>query len=344
MGYVLHYNDDALANTVFINPEWISKGLYRILRAENYRPEAAGHFSKNDIHTIWKEKEYSLSERNLLLSLLLKDRFEVCYKVENSDDYLVPVLISDDRKAPPAPPSGKPYTVRFKFPFMPFGFFSRLTVRLFDKILNDYVWLTGVWLNTGTDCTARLEHFKDIKTGDEVFEISLYGEKQKRITLLTAVREEIFHIRKLLFPNLTVEELIPCSCDTCVSSGKPYFHYRSDLDTMLARNQYQSQCKNSGELIHIATLLDSIINTEELQKQMKAMAKEGMHFENHNHFENINNSEIHAMSGSDLNDQSNKTIAPKEKKSSKILWWILGIAGSIIAGIASSLVISKYFA
>lgn len=276
LGYALHYLDPSLINTIFIDPEWITIGLYEILREENYKPEMKGRFSQNDIQSIWKEKDYKVTDRNHLLNLLLKDRFEVCYKVEGSDNYLVPILINNEQKEPSKPES-KPYTLRFKFPFMPFGFFSRLIVRLFDKIWDDYVWLTGVWLKDENKCMAKLEHFeKIIETGEEVFEISIYGEKKERKELLSEIRSEILHIRKQLFPNLIIEEQVPCFCEKCSTLKTPYFHSRNDLERMAERSQYLSQCKNSGELISTAQLLDSIIDTDELKRQYKEMGKEGI--------------------------------------------------------------------
>jgi internalin A len=46
LGYALHYEDPALANTIFIDPQWITTGLYEILKEENYKPESKGGFQK----------------------------------------------------------------------------------------------------------------------------------------------------------------------------------------------------------------------------------------------------------------------------------------------------------
>ena len=298
LGYALHYSDPSLTNTIFINPEWITTGLYEILREENYKPEWKGRFSQEDIQSIWKGKQYTPTDRNHLLNLLLKDRFEVCYKVEGSDNYLVPILISNEQKEPTRP-EGKPYTLRFKFPFIPFGFFSRLIVRLYDKIWDDYVWLTGVWLKDKNNCMARMEHFKDINTGEEVFEITIYGEKKERKELLSEIRNEIFHSRKLLFPNLIIEEQIPCNCEKCSNLKTPYFHSRKDLEKMAEQNQFYSQCKESGKLIPTGQLLDSIIDTDELKRQYKEMGKEGTNI----HIHDIGKSEVHV----DANAQAKAT-------------------------------------
>jgi hypothetical protein len=48
---------------------------------------------------------------------------------------------------------------------------------------------------------------------------------------------------------------------------------------MAERNQFHSQCKNSGELISTSQLLDSIINTEEIKKQYEKMKKDGIYID-----------------------------------------------------------------
>ncbi len=306
LGYALRYNDLPLANTIFISPEWITKGLYEILREENYKNGNRGRFLEKDIHGIWKDK--SSSDRNLLLSLLLKDRFEVCYKVENSNSYIVPVLISNVQNEPKIN-QGDSYRLRFKFPFMPFGFFSRLIVRLFDKIWDDYVWHTGVWLNDGNNCKARMEHLiKDIKTGDEVFEISIYGNQKERKELLAEIRAEIFHIRKLLFPNLIIEEQIPCFCEECLKLITPYYHSRIDLEKMAEKNQFHSQCKNSGKLISTAQLLDSIINIEELEKQYEKMKKDGIYIDFKQVINQEQNNKVEATAHAEATAKNEVTI------------------------------------
>jgi internalin A len=305
LGYALHYDDSALLNTIFIDPQWITTGLYEILREENYKPDSKGRFSQYDIQSIWKGKQYSSTDRNHLLNLLLKDRFEVCYKVENSDNYLVPILISNNKNEPEKP-TIKPYVLRFKFPFMPYGFFSRLIVRLYENIWDDYVWLTGVWLRDGKNCSTLLEHFIDIQTGDEVFEVSIYGSKQKRKELLSEIRNEIFHIRKLLFPNLIIQEQIPCPCNVCVELQFTYFHNRNELEKMIERNQFYSQCKNSGDLIPTGQLLDSIIDMEEFKKQIEKrndMDRERIKIE----LSNIGNPEIHLEAKAEAKAKSEVT-------------------------------------
>ena len=302
LGYALHYEDSSLCNTIFIDPEWITKGLYEILREEKYKEGNKGRFSHDDINSIWKGRQYKTTDRNHLLNLLLKDRFEVCYKVEGTNNYLVPVLISNNPNEPEKPTS-IPYVLRFKFPFMPFGFFSRLIVRLFDKIWDDFVWLTGVWLTENGNCKTRLEHYKDIELGDEIFEIAIYGEIIARKELLRKIRTEIFHIKKQLFPNLIIEEQIPCFCKECSNSKIPYFHSRNDLEKMAQKKQFASQCKNSGEMIPTDQLLDSIIDSVELKKQFEAMKKDGVNI----HLENVGNATSTSTSISSSSSESTAT-------------------------------------
>lgn len=261
LGYALHYEDIQLVNTVFINPQWIAAGLYEVLKKDNYKLCNQGRFSKNDIHDVWRKKGYiNPPDRNLFLNLLLKDRFDVCYPVEGTDNYLVPLLISHESNEP-SEPAMQSYKYRFKFPFMPFGFFSRLIVRLYDKIWDDYVWLTGVWLIDENKCKARLEQFNDRNTGEEVIEVIIYGEKKKRKDLLSEIRTEVLKIKKVLFRNLIIEEQIPCLCVECKVQKDTSFHNKDKIENFLYnKNINTSQCDKSGEQISIYKLLDSAVD------------------------------------------------------------------------------------
>jgi len=291
LGHALHYNgsgDTGLSNTVFIDPQWITTGLYEIMKEDHYAKAKKGRFTQKDIIRIWQEQDYRTEERNLLLNLLLKDQFDLCYRVSETNNYLVPVLISNVKNAPKIEEEA-PYTLRYKFPFMPFGFFSRLIVRLYRNIWDDYVWLTGVWLKDDAGCYAQLEHYRDPDSGDTIIEISIYGDVRKRKDLLSKIRHELTYIKNDIFKNLTVIEQIPCPCEKCQSLQIPYFHNRNELENMIENHVFDSQCKNSGMVVRIGDLLHAVINQMEIEKQIinkyKGMTKERISI----HLENIGN-------------------------------------------------------
>jgi internalin A len=313
LGYVLHYDgkdgnrDHALSNTVFIDPMWITTGLYEILRNDSYRSGSMGRFQRSDIESIWKNtatKCYSPEDRNNLLALLLKDRFDVCYQVDDTDAYIVPILISHERNEPEdaVKPTGVPYTTRFKFPFMPFGLFSRLTVRLYKHIWGDYVWRMGVWLKDEKGCIARLEHTNDRQEGGELFSVSLYGEKADRIQLLAKIRTEIKAICSALFPNLVYGEQIPCPCRFCENMDVPDYHDVASLYVKWHNRKDKSQCRN-GEDTSIYLLLDSIFDPEEIRMQERErMGRDRVNVHVENRFENIGNPHVNMNINNEFHD------------------------------------------
>ncbi len=263
LGYALHYEDSGLNEKIFINPEWITKGLYEVLRKDNFKEGYKGRFEKKDIFKVWEEKGYNKTERNILLGLLTKDKFEVCYQIGKSNKFLVPILVDNHDNHPKYAKNNK-YTIKFEFPFMPFGFFSRLIVRLYSLIWDNHIWLTGVYIrNDEKTCITFLKHIE----GDRIINIDIYGEVKERINLLGMIRSEMFHIRKELYPSIEIIEKIPCTCDYCNKSVEPYYHSRTNLDKIMKRHKFESQCQESGELVSILTLLNSIVSEEDLKRQ-----------------------------------------------------------------------------
>jgi internalin A len=269
LGYAVYFDELGLSNTVFLDPQWMIDGLYEILKDKAYDEHYPGRFDKKRLYTLWQRKGYKKAERDLLLSLLLKDRFEVCYPLEGTDYLLAPLFLSNIAKeiATDALPEGR-YTLRFSFPFMPFGFFSRLIVRLHHLIWDNQVWLTGVWLKDTRGCYALLSQFKDPQTGAELIEVAIYGPQHLRINLLERVRQEIFHIKERLFKNLIIEEQIPCPCNKCAAQKTPDYHSREKLDNILSDGGMQSQC-DRGSMIMITELLNSVIDKKALENYLK---------------------------------------------------------------------------
>jgi internalin A len=269
LGYAVYFDELGLSNTVFLDPQWMIDGLYEILKDKAYDEHYPGRFEKRRLYTLWQRKGYKKAERDLLLSLLLKDRFEVCYPLEGTDYLLAPLFLSNIAKeiATDALPEGR-YTLRFSFPFMPFGFFSRLIVRLHHLIWDNQVWLTGVWLKDTRGCYALLSQFKDPQTGAELIEVAIYGPQHLRINLLERVRQEIFHIKERLFKNLIIEEQIPCPCNKCAAQKTPDYHSREKLDNILSDGGMQSQC-DRGSMIMITELLNSVIDRKALENYLK---------------------------------------------------------------------------
>ncbi|MEL7002040.1 MAG: leucine-rich repeat domain-containing protein, partial [Bacteroidota bacterium] len=67
LGYALYYKDPGLNKHIFIDPQWITKGLYEVLRVDNYEEgKERGKFNGIKIKEIWKKKKYRKVDRDLM--------------------------------------------------------------------------------------------------------------------------------------------------------------------------------------------------------------------------------------------------------------------------------------
>ena len=217
-----------------------------------------GVFKREEVFNIWKVKGYEQEEQTKLLQLMLKDNFELCYKVpENQDDYIVPLLL----------PKIKPEYIwdekdnlqfRFQYPFMPEGIISRLIVRLHEYIENQKVWNEGVVLYKN-ESHAQIIETKTIKEGVKVIDIRLTGNPNYRKELLILIREEIRKIQRTSFPNLPYYEMVPCRCSECLENSEPVFYDYLGLENfLLIRKKFTKECPRSGEDVSITDLIDAV--------------------------------------------------------------------------------------
>ena len=77
LGVILHFQDDLnLRETVILNPEWVTKGVYKILDNTIVKLKY-GVFDDRDLIYIWQDEKYR-NKRKELLSLIpeIKANFE----------------------------------------------------------------------------------------------------------------------------------------------------------------------------------------------------------------------------------------------------------------------------
>lgn len=220
LGIALNYkNDHSLEEKVFLKPGWIIDALYAVLKNKNIK-KACGRFEKSYVYDLWqgmdyKNQNYQRNDCNLLLSLMLKGKFEIGYQLGQSNQYIVPLLL------PEVEPEytfeeNRAIQLIVEYKFMPAGILSRLIVRLNEKIIeqnkNQIVWEKGVLLG-----------YK--KSMAEVIEIQNLGQIRIRASgnnfiqnkeAITTIRNELDKINSEWFEgNLDVDELVPCICEVC---------------------------------------------------------------------------------------------------------------------------------
>ena len=262
IGIFLHYIDDinGLSETIFLNPKWLMDGIYTVL-ADKSVNDNNGKFTKEWLFEFWEKhpNKYCDEIKNRLLTLMLKDKFEICYKLDNENSYISPQLL----------PSSLTYEYkwdytnnlfyRFQYPFMPKGIVSRLIVRLNDLIYSEnnieLIWKKGAVFKDKNAKAQIIE--KETPEGLKVIDIAIFGEKFDALNLLSKVKNEIEHIHKKSFPHITFEEMIPCICEECLKE-KPHYYKLSYLQHFALKGKESVTCEKSVEDVLISDLIGNI--------------------------------------------------------------------------------------
>jgi len=81
----------------------------------------------------------------MLVQLLLKDKFDICYELKHEKDvFITPLLLPSDKPEDWIHETNLHF--RYQYNFLPHGIFSRLMVRLHEKNDSEKKWKTGVRL------------------------------------------------------------------------------------------------------------------------------------------------------------------------------------------------------
>jgi internalin A len=275
LGVMLHYqDDDFLDNFVILHPQWAVDAVYVVLKDDRV-VKNHGRFTKEDLRDLWKN--YKPDERSRLLTLMLKDKFEICYPSSRSDEYIAPQLLPSKRPAYEWDGAGA-MKFRYQYSFMPKGLISRLIVRLSEDIAEGgaLVWKEGVVIERD-GCRAQIVQGKTVKEGLEVLEIELRGPERERKYLLRHVMTEVEKIHEKSFKHITFEKMIPCTCEYCKGSEQPTFFEYSELLQYEHEGWDHIPCRN-GKLkkVLVKSLLEGVFEKDysALKSKVRALIKE----------------------------------------------------------------------
>lgn len=261
LGEVVYYDENNLSNRIYLDQNWLTKGLYYILSDEKIK-ENGGKFTRKQAFESWGEYNYNEDEKQMLLSLLLKTKFDICYSLGDSETYITPILLPSDKLKLWDKKTNLHF--RYKYSFMPLGIFSRLIVRLNQKIDNNMKWETGVRLvNTERTSFAEVQKTMDNSTGQQVIDIKISGEVDERKSLLSFIRSELRQIHKD-FLNINFDENIACICTKCKelvhSKKSPSFFDYNKLKNKVEKGRYFEECpKANFNEVNIGEVLSEVV-------------------------------------------------------------------------------------
>ncbi|MFZ4740401.1 MAG: COR domain-containing protein [Bacteroidales bacterium] len=256
LGVLLHFQEDFdLKDTVILNHEWITSGVYKILDDRKVIDQK-GRFSNDDIKRIWSNDEYKCKTRELI-SLMKNKKFDLCFELTNGE-YLVPRLLAVDEIDHSWQSTPENLKFEFKYKFMPKGILARLIVKLNADIFEDKYWRYGVILDyDNTMAIIREKYFENKVT------IELSGNHK---------REYLFTIRKALkeihkdFNKIKVDEMIPCNCSICKTIESPSFYEFDYLQRLEINNIVETRCPLSLENVKVYDLTCDIVKSGVTEK------------------------------------------------------------------------------
>lgn len=277
LGSLLHFqNDRGLRSWVILNPQWAVDGVYSFLMNENIRANY-GHFQESDFIQLLRIKGYSHEGADLILQLMTKNNFDICYEA-SPRRYVAAQLLPDVAPEYAWYTRGRVLQFRYQYSMMPKGLMSRLIVRLSDHL--DVHPVTGkhiVWkkggifrleLKEGT-CRVRLrEDDAESKSGLRQILIDVIGEEPALKYALHKIRDEVDDLHRRWFRSLRPDEMVPCCCSECKISNDPQLY---KLENLLKKSskRIDTSCDFSGKDILIQTLLEGIYDQQEIYKMKR---------------------------------------------------------------------------
>ncbi len=255
LGVFLHFQENPLLRRdVFLQNEWVTNAVYKILDDREIAEGKRGRFDKEDLARLWNDGYYA-KRRDELLALMLQ--FELCYQVQDSEIYVAPQLLPGDIPKYDLGPS-IPLQLKYEYGFMPKGLLYRLIVRLHRHIAQGQsaVWNSGVVLERGNGAQAEIIESLDRR------QISIRATGARAKELVTIVNEEVEKLHDTYGERLKVEVRIPCNCDICKVSPTPHFYDKKDLDNRLAKGKTTVECRVSFDYVNVQGLLDGVFMKE----------------------------------------------------------------------------------
>ncbi len=253
LGILLRYRDNELLNKIVIlKPKWALDAIYSVL--DHTRGNKTGVFEKRQLLSIWNKKEY-IDVTDDLLALMAK--FELCFKIDDEEKYLIPFLLPSDQSPDFLWNKVQSTIVKYEYDFMPKGIISRLIVRL-NKLINNSeyrLWKEGV--------VFEYENTRALVTQFANKRIEISAKGQYPFTLLTVICKEIDDINSKYYfsDRMNVKKMIPCNCDKCSQTDIPHYFFYNDILQRDGNGKRTIECANPPyNEVNVKELLDNFEN------------------------------------------------------------------------------------
>lgn len=255
VGVFLHFQDNPiLKDILFLKPEWATNAVYRIID-EEVVIKSFGRFDFDQLKTIWSE----YPEENHLHLVELMKKFELCFEVPNTQEYIIPELLK------PSSPSfywsyDKNLRFEYHYEFMPSGILTRLIVISHHLIHEGVYWKNGV--------VFERENTKALVTSDPFNrKLQLWIDGIHRKELLSILREKIDYIHTTLNHPAT-KQMVRCICTECINHDTPFFYSYATVKNFVGKDKKTIQCSVSAENVSIELLLGGIEGRTTIEEEI----------------------------------------------------------------------------
>ena len=252
LGVILHFQDDPLLQRVVIlKPEWGTNAVYAVLDTKAIQ-ENNGRFCFGQLALIWSATSYPPSKHAELLQLMI--RFELCYRLENTDEYIAPELLSAEQPTLEADDTDN-LQFEYRYTFMPAGMLTRFIVRNHSWIQDNLCWKNGVVLaRDGSRATVTAVPYRS--------RISIRVSGRNKRDVLATIRHDFQNIHKSL-NNPELDEMVPCICSGCVMNAPFFFRY-AQLRGYSENGIPEIRCEHTYKSVSVEQLLTGVYRPSEL--------------------------------------------------------------------------------
>ena len=251
-GQILYYPGDRdLSDTVILDPRWLSAKISGLLDVRG-PGDNSGILTRADVELAWGEIPEPL-RRQLLI---LMQRYDVCYLVDEADGGALAIAVSRLPQSPPdyASAWGKPLQrpgcreiqVRYRLPVLPPGIPAWFLARS-HRFSTGLQWRYGTLLShPDAEHTALIAADVERNT----VELAVRGPLPASFF---AVLDDGLNLTFDRYPGMNIMRLIPC----CGHGGRPcpkVFNYAKLIDR-LRRGHADMYCDEAEEPVSITELL-----------------------------------------------------------------------------------------
>ena len=203
LGVVLTFRDDRrLKDTNILQPEWVTRGIYRILNSHQLFA-SKGVLEVGVLNQILDAQEYPSDKHDFLIAMMKK--FELCFPFEGREDqYLIPDLLSKEEPVLNWDEAGA-LAWEYHYDVLPGNVISRFIVRTGHLLPRKRLayWRSGVVLDIdGSKARVKADSVAGRIT------VSILGREPGCHRALAVIRDHFASIHDTI-PGVTVEEKVP---------------------------------------------------------------------------------------------------------------------------------------